>query len=61
MILTRYILDLWDPSYDVRNGDRRISICQTISLPFLIVGILITYPIDIITFPLQRRYIYRDD
>lgn len=57
MILTRNLIDLWDPDLKVRNRNKRISFLQIISVPLLVCGFLITLPFDIITLPYQIRII----
>lgn len=61
MMLTRNLIDLWDPELKLRNREKRISIKQIIFLPSLFIGILIVFPIDILTLPYQLKHIYRDD
>jgi hypothetical protein len=49
------LLDLWDRENNVREGDRRPNLIQTITIPFLIIGLTITFIIDLIRLPCQLR------
>ncbi len=60
MILSRNLIDLWDPEWTFRNH-RRITFIQCLTLPLIPIGFLFTIPFDIITLPYQLRFIYRDD
>jgi hypothetical protein len=61
MLFTRNLIDLWDPGLLLRNGDKRISFLQVITIPFLATGMIITFIADLITLPYQLKHIYRDD
>lgn len=61
MMLTRNLIDLWDPDMKLRNRDKKISFLQIISFPLLITGMILTFTIDIITLPCQLRIIINGD
>ena len=61
MLFTRGLIDLWDPELKLRNGEKKITILQVVTLPLVIVGIFFTFSLDIITLPWQLRAIYRDE
>ena len=55
MILTRSLVDAWDPQWNFRNH-RRLTVLQCISIPLVVpIAILFTLPIDILTLPYQIR------
>lgn len=45
-MLSRYILNLWDPESRYRDGDARITVGQVITAPAVCIGLLFTLPID---------------
>lgn len=61
MVFTRNLLDLWDPELKWRNGDKRITFIQIITIPFLCIGMIFTFTLDILTLPYQIRMIYNND
>ena len=61
MMFTRNLIDLWDPELKLRNGDKRITCVQITTIPFLCIGIILTFTLDIITLPYQMRIIYNND
>ena len=46
-MLSRGLLDLWDPGARFRDGEQRITISQVLSLPVVCVGLIFTFPIDV--------------
>lgn len=46
-MLSRGLLDLWDPGARFRDGDRPMTILQGVSLPVVCVGLIVTIPIDV--------------
>lgn len=61
MILSRFLIDLWDPELRARNRERCINVLQIITLPFLFVGLILSFTIDVITLPWQLRMIYNNE
>jgi hypothetical protein len=53
MFFTINLLNLWDPEMLFREDRIKLSFLQILTIPFLIVGLAITFPIDILTLPIQ--------
>lgn len=61
MLFSRALIDMWDPSMEFRNGDRRMSCIQIVTIPVLSLGLFFSFWIDVATLPWQLRMIYRDE
>jgi len=48
MFLTNILLNFWDPEAKLREDNHRITFLQLITLPLLVVGLIISFPIDIL-------------
>ena len=46
-MLSRGLLDLWDPGARFRDGAQRMTSLQGVSLPVVCVGLIFTFPIDV--------------
>jgi hypothetical protein len=56
-MLSRALLDIWDPQSRYRDGEAGLTICQVASLPIISIGLLFTLPVDvfIVVFVLRIR------
>lgn len=53
LVFCRRILDAWDPEARVRNRDARIKAVQIVAIPLVMIGLIIAFPLDIISLPCQ--------
>ena len=56
-MLSRALVDIWDPQSRYRDGEANITICQIATFPIISIGLLFTLPIDIfiVVFVLRLR------
>jgi hypothetical protein len=54
MFLTNFILNLWDPEAKFREDNHRITFLQIITLPLFVIGLIISFPIDILILTLRK-------
>jgi hypothetical protein len=57
MILTRALIDLWDPEFNIRHRSH-ITIIQILQIPIVVIGCIFTLPFDLLTLPWQIRIIH---
>ena len=53
LVFCRRILDAWDPEARVREGEARIKVAQVVAIPLVMIGLIIAFPLDIISLPCQ--------
>ncbi len=53
LVFCRRILDAWDPEARVREGEARIKVAQIVAVPLVMIGLIIAFPLDIISLPCQ--------
>lgn len=53
-LVTSKILSIWD--YYLIDEENKMAWCNYLTIPFLSVGLLISLPIDFLTYPIQKYY-----